>query len=94
LAKAKGRGKRPRQKADKFCFSFLFHFDDDNNKMADNNKKVDDGEEGKNSKVLLRLLDFIKGDLALFKRNMTRGRDQFYQQLGRERDPHCRRLIL
>ena len=62
--------------------------------MADNNKKVDDGEEGKNSKVLLRLLDFIKGDLALFKRNMARGRDQFYQQLGRERDPHCRRLIL
>ncbi len=62
--------------------------------MVDNNKKADNGKESKKFKVLLRLLDFIKGNLALFKRNMAQGRDYFYQQLGRERDPHCQRLIL
>jgi hypothetical protein len=39
LAKAKGQGKRPRQKAGKFCLSFLFPFHDDNNKMADKTKR-------------------------------------------------------
>jgi hypothetical protein len=62
--------------------------------MADNNKNADKDKEGEIPPAFLRLLDLIKGRLISFKRNMAIGRDQFYQQLGRERDPHRRRLIL
>jgi hypothetical protein len=62
--------------------------------MADNNKKADRDEEGEIPPAFLRLLDLIRGRIISFKRNMTIWRDQFYQQLGQERDPHRQRLIL